>query len=443
VKRSSVVWEGSAMLTREENEILTRVGPGTPMGTLMRRYWVPALLDRELPEPDCPPVETRLLGEELVAFRQTDGRVVIVEAYCPHRRASLFWGRNEENGIRCVYHGWKFDAGGRCVDMPSEPAESTFKDKIAIASYPTFETGGVIWCYMGPPERQPPPPVFRWTQVPDTYRGVSRVWQESNWLQALEGGIDTVHGDFLHRGKPPGQESTEETVRGRAANISHSAKVEVVSTAYGYAYAGIRDAGDAKDFVRAYHWIAPWNQIRGYTLAPPHPYNSGHMWVPMDDENTMVFNWTYSLDNMPLTDAQRRLSGSGNELGVDIDIENGFRAVRNKRNRYLIDRQVQRTRTYTGIEGVNTQDRAVQESMGVIADRSLEHLGTTDQAIIATRRILLQAVKTVEDGGDPPGLDEMVNFLRAGESVLPHGASWFDEMRGFLFLMEQPAETDA
>jgi phthalate 4,5-dioxygenase len=428
------------MLTQEQNDALTRVGAGTPMGELMRRYWIPTLLSWEVAEPDSPPVEVRLLGEDLVAFRQTDGQVGMVSAYCAHRRASLFWGRNEENGIRCVYHGWKFDLDGRCTDMPSEPATSNFKDRVQIPAYPTYETGNVIWVYMGPPEKQPAPPLFPWTQVPDTHRGISKIWQDCNWLQALEGGIDTVHSNFLHGGRPPGLKYDESTARGRANNVSRAADVEVVPTDYGYSYAGIRSMPDDMSFVRGYHWVMPWNQIRGYTIDPGHPKNDGHMWVPVDDNNTIVFNWTYTLGEEPLSDRERSLAGSGNQLEVDIDIHDNFRSVRNRNNKYQIDRQVQKTQTYSGISGTNTQDRAIQESMGAIADRTLERLGTTDRAIITARRLLLKAVKTVEDGGDPPGVAPSYYRLRAGERIVPKGANWFEEMKGWLFSLEEPAE---
>jgi phthalate 4,5-dioxygenase len=173
------------MLSREDNTLLTRVERGTPMGTLMRRYWIPALLAREVAEPDGPPVRVRLLGEDLVAFRDTRGVIGLLDEFCPHRRASLFFGRNEECGLRCVYHGWKFDADGRCVDMMNEPADLQFKDKIFITSYPTVEVGGVVWAYMGPPDRRPAPPDFAWTRRPATHLQVSKVIQESNWLQGL------------------------------------------------------------------------------------------------------------------------------------------------------------------------------------------------------------------------------------------------------------------
>lgn len=428
------------MLSAEHNALLTRVGPATPMGTLMRRYWVPALLSWEVPEPDSAPVELRLLGEDLVAFRQSDGRVGLVAARCPHRGASLFWGRNEECGIRCVYHGWKFDLTGRCVDMPSEPEATNFQDKVHIPAYPTYEAGGVVWAYMGPPAKQPALPLFEWTQAPETHRGLTKVWQECNWLQALEGGIDTVHTNFLHFGKPARHASMDtgavafgsNTVRGRAVGFSKAAIVEVVPTDYGYTYGGIRLLPDASQFVRGYHWIMPWTQLRGYSLDVDKPEVDGHMWVPIDDENTMVFNLRYTYGTAPLTADEQALVGTGNQFGVDIDPET-FRSLRNKRNRYLIDRQVQKTQTYTGIVGVNTQDRAVQESMGPIADRTTERLGTTDRAIISARQQLLAALKQLEAGEDPPGVAPTYYRLRALEKVVPQDVSWFAAMRAELF----------
>jgi phenylpropionate dioxygenase-like ring-hydroxylating dioxygenase large terminal subunit len=445
------------MLTAEQNDKLTRVGAGTPMGNLMRRYWIPALLCWELPDPDCPPVEVRLLGEDLVAFRATDGSVGLVDAYCAHRRVSLFWGRNEENGIRCVYHGWKFDAGGQCVDMPSEPASSNFKDRVRIPAYPTYEAGGVVWAYMGPPEKQPAPPLFEWTQVPPEQRGLSKVREECNWLQAMEGGIDSSHSNFLHAGRPPGLRYDDNDARGRANNFSTAPTLEVVPTDYGYSYAGIRDMGpEGTNHVRGYHLVLPWMQIR--STGPGRI--SGHMWVPIDDYNSMIYNWSYIYDTEVASRTRSRRGeeeaghapnanplwfrdaklpvGAGNEFGVDVDPDNDFRSVRNRANKYMIDRHLQKTQTYTGITGINTQDRAVQESMGRIADRSLERLGTTDRAIIAARRFLQQAVDTVEDGGDPPGVAPTYYKLRAIEKVLPKDVRWFEAMKGELYQLPEP-----
>jgi phthalate 4,5-dioxygenase len=408
------------MLSREDNELLTRVGRSTPMGTTLRRYWLPALLAWELPEPDCAPVRVRLLGEDLVAFRDTRGRVGLLEEFCPHRRASLFFGRNEECGLRCVYHGWKFDADGRCVDMMNEPAEAQFKDKIAITSYPTVEAGGVIWAYLGPPAPQPEPPSFAWTRVPATHITVSKVIQESNWVQGVEGGIDTSHAPILHRlltseTKRPGFKPDNPFVRGKAPRL------ELDVTDYGYRYAGVRPLDEMTLHVRTYHFILPFHQIRPSRSESGVPLVAGHMWVPIDDETTMVYNWEYSVTE-PLTTEDRLERRLGNGP-LDVD-QKTFRSIRNRRNNYMLDRQVQKAESFTGIDGINTQDRAIQEGMGAIVDRSREHLGPADRAIIQARRLLLEAVKTVADGGTPRGVEATYADLAAAEAVLPKGTDW-------------------
>jgi phenylpropionate dioxygenase-like ring-hydroxylating dioxygenase large terminal subunit len=187
------------MTTREQNDVLCLTGPGTPMGDLFRRYWIPALLASEIPEPDCPPVRVKLMSERLLAFRDSDGKVGLIDEFCAHRGVSLWFGRNEEGGLRCPYHGWKYDVTGQCTEVPSEPVESGYCSKIKLKSYPCVELGDVIWAYMGPPELQPPLPGFEWARVPAAHRFVSKRTQECNWLQAMEGGIDSVHVSFLHR----------------------------------------------------------------------------------------------------------------------------------------------------------------------------------------------------------------------------------------------------
>src|SRR6202521_4168217 len=388
------------MLTHEENELVTRIEAGTPMGNTMRRYWIPALLASELPESDCPPVRVKLLGEDLVAFRDTEGRIGLLDEFCPHRRISLWLGRNEDCGLRCVYHGWKFDVDGNCVDQLNEPGENSFADKVHIKRYPALEMGGIVWTYMGPAEKQPPPPCFEFTQVEATHRHVSKVVEECNWLQALEGGIDTSHAPILHRAlrsstNRPGIDPRSPFVRGGPPNL------EVDPTAYGYRQAGIRKMPEGGKYVRAYHYVMPFTQLRPASLfgaGLPQDLSDagpGHFWVPMDDHTCMVWNFMYSL-NGEIGDEDRREYGNGN--GPDHVDQQTFRAVKNSRNNWGIERSVQKTDTYTGIEGVNTQDRAVQESMGPIVDRSEEYLGPADKAIIAMRRLLLQAIKTVQAG---------------------------------------------
>ncbi len=413
------------MLSKEENEIVTRVGPGTPMGNTLRRYWVPALLASEIPGPDCAPVRVRLLGEDLVAFRDSEGRIGLLDELCPHRLASLYFGRNEECGLRCVYHGWKFDVSGACTDMMNEPEENDFKHKIHTKAYPTVELGGLIWAYLGPAEKMPPAPKFAWTQAPETRRHVTKVIQENNWLQGLEGGIDTSHAPIMHRlisetSTRGGFKPSNPFVRGKAP------KLLVDLTDYGYQYSGIRPLGESEVHIRSYHFILPFHQIRPSKSETGQPLDAGHIWVPMDDENTMVFNWIFLKGDGALTeeDMLERSLGNG---PVHVD-QRTFRSYANKSNDYLIDRTVQREESFTGIEGINAQDRAIQESMGRIVDRSREHLGPADKAIIQARKKLRDAVRTVEGGGTPEGLGTTYYDLRAGEGVLPKEADWRQEL---------------
>jgi phenylpropionate dioxygenase-like ring-hydroxylating dioxygenase large terminal subunit len=409
------------MLSREDNELLTRVGPDTAMGATMRRYWIPAVLSREVAEPDGAPVRVRLLGEDLLAFRDSAGQIGLIDEFCPHRRVSLFFGRNEGCGIRCVYHGWKFDVEGRCVDMMNEPEDRSFAHKIRTTAYPTTEHGGIVWAYMGPREHMPATPKFAWTGQPDSHRHVSKVIQECNWLQGLEGGIDTSHAPILHRlittsSKRPGFKPTNPFVRGKAPTLA------VDLTDYGYQYAGVRPLDEASIHVRTYHFILPFHQIRPSRTEDGAQLIAGHIWVPMDDANTMVFNWIYSDAEAPLSEEERLETRLGNGP-ADVD-QTTFRSFKNRGNNYRLDRQVQKTESFTGIDGINTQDRAIQESMGAIVDRSREHLGPADKAIIQARRLLLDAVRTVQAGGTPRGVAPSYYTLRADEGVLPRDADW-------------------
>ena len=417
------------MLTKDENETLTRVEQGTPMGDLMRRYWLPTLLSSELPAPDCAPVRVRLLGEQLIAFRDTMGKVGLLSEFCPHRLTSMFFGRNEEGGLRCVYHGWKFDTAGNCLDMMNEPPGSDFHTKIKTTAYPVVEMGDLIWAYLGSEDKRPPEPRFEWTQVPSEHRLLTKNWQECNWLQALEGGIDTAHAPILHR------RITENTDRpGIAVNTNlvkgQAPKIEIDRTDYGYRYAGLRDLGDDRNVIRAYHYVMPFHQFRplqfGLQGQDPRSLIAGHVWVPMDDENCMVYNWMYNYAGQPLTDADKeeefQLGRGPGEMLPD------FRTKRNKSNDWMIDRQVQKYETFTGIEGINTQDQAIQESMGPIVDRSGENLANSDMAIVIARRMLLDAASTVADGGDPPGTGDSYYNVRAIDAILPSDVDWRESL---------------
>ena len=434
--------EGERMLNPEENELITHVGPGTPMGEVLRRYWLPALLAEELPEPDCAPIRVRLLGEDLVAFRDTEGRVGLIDEFCAHRCASLFLGRNEESGLRCVYHGWKFDVDGNCVDMPNEPIERgsgvpdpyqpgsvgaghalPFREKIHLTAYPTAELGGVVWTYMGPPELQHETPAMEWLRAPNSYRYVSKTVEYANFVQAIEGGIDTVHSSFLHNNN-----LADRTSLGRIDTAPH---LEVERTDYGFRYAGIRDARDKGLYVRIYQFVMPFHQFRSQQINKSGgtrqqvPLVKGHMWVPADDYNTSVFNWLYAVDDdKPLTPEFIEEEETG--AGRGPDGETLYRH-RTRENNWLIDREIQRTKTFTGITGLNTQDLAVQESMGRIVNRSKEHLGTTDRAIITMRQIMLEAARSLQDGVEPPGVDpNSYRHVRSADVLLPKGSTWQD-----------------
>lgn len=416
------------MLTAMENERVTRVGPGTPCGNLLRRYWMPACLSSELPDFDGAPLRLRLMGEDLIAFRDSNGQVGLVDAYCPHRRAPLFFARNEECGLRCVYHGWKFNRAGNCVDMPSEPAGTTLQAKVKLLAYPCFEQGGVVWTYMGPKDKEPPHPDFEWMRAPESQRHVSKTFEGCNYLQGLEGGLDTAHSSFAHNNNL--KSKSELRLRDKAPRI------EVERTDYGYTYSSHRSLGDDGFYVRAYHYFMPTGQQRGHVRTwdgkmTAVPRNFGHIWVPIDDVTTWVYNIHYNCDpRVQLTPALIAEHEAEFGRGPEDIIPGTFRLKRNRSNDYMIDRQAQKIKTFTGIEGVNTQDFALQENMmqgnmEPICDRSKEFLGTSDKAIVAMRRLLLEAIAVVEAGGDPRGLDPASHrFVRAWDNIVPAGTEW-------------------
>jgi len=411
------------MLTPQENDRLTRVGPGTPMGALMRRYWQPACLSSELPEDDGAPLRVRLLGEDLIAFRDTTGRVGLVDAYCPHRRAPLFFGRNEECGLRCVYHGWKFDRHGDCVDMPSEPPGTTLQAKVKLLAYPTTERGGVVWTYMGPKDAIPPEPDYEWTRAPAAHRFVSKTFENCNYLQALEGGLDTAHSSFAH--------NNHMSNRNEPRQRDRSPRIDVERTDYGYYYVSTRDMGADGKYIRVYQYMMPAQQWRASSVGwfggkNELPRIDGHIWAPIDDHTTHAYNIICAYDeSIVLTpewieDRESWMGRASNDL-----IPGTFRLKKNQSNDYGIDRSLQKKQVYTGITGINTQDFALQEGMGHIADRSREFLSTSDKAVVALRRLLLEAVEVVEKGGSPRGLDPAAyRAARPFDRIVPPGEDW-------------------
>jgi phenylpropionate dioxygenase-like ring-hydroxylating dioxygenase large terminal subunit len=389
------------------------------MGDLMRQYWLPAMLSRELPQPDSDPVRVMLLGEQLIAFRDTRGNLGLIQNNCPHRGASLFFGRNEEAGLRCVYHGWKFAVDGGCVDMPNEPAESDFRNKVKATTYPCKERGGIVWAYLGPKSVPPPLPDIEANMLPDGQ--ADAVFRECNWLQALEGDIDTSHLGFLHMGMLDAA-SMEPGTFGYYTIADRRPKYQVVDTDAGTMYGAYRPAEPPMVYWRIAQFLFPC-----YALIPGGVLGREILtraWVPVDDEHTMYFN-------MGAPGATRGMDFSL-ALPNTTDWYGRFRLAQNATNDYQIDRARQRSHaSFTGLSTIHLEDQAITESMGAILDRSNEHLGTADTMVIRTRRRLLDAARALaEQGTPPPGCeDPSVYHARSGSVFLPEGADWIEATR--------------
>ena len=424
---------------------IVRVGPGTPMGKFMRQYWLPAALSSEVTA-DGDPVRLMILCEKLIAFRDTSGRVGIMDHRCPHRGASLFVGRNEMNGIRCVYHGWKFDVDGNCVDMPSVPAHMDFKEKVHARAYKAAERNGLIWVYMGENQDNPPPlPEIEANMIPG-----SKIWclqRQCNWLQALEGDIDTSHVGFLHVGalQPedlPAGSPLIPTVANRAPEY------KVQGTEWGAMYGAYREAENGKQSWRAAHFLFPF-----WTMTPNIVLKTraiARAWVPMDDTHVMLFDITGGVDEgnpffttklkngEPMySKIRRKPNGTGwFDRWLPIDGEH---------NDWGIDREAQRNMThYTGIDNPSMQDQSITESMGPITDHSFENLAPTDQMIAFVRRRLVQAVRNCYEKQEPaPGAMGAGGFFgaRSGNFYADPEVSFPDAYKAELETAERwPAE---
>lgn len=426
-------------MREQDNVMLTRVGPDAPMGKLLRRFWLPALLEAEVAAPDCDPVELRLLGEDLVAFRDTAGRVGIVEAYCAHRRACLFFGRNEEGGLRCVYHGWKYDVHGRCIEMPSEPHDvSTVIDHIRITAYPTEVRGGVVWVYMGPSDEPiPAMPAFEWSTLPRLQRTAIKRFAECNWAQAVEGGIDSSHVSFLHRSTSA--DRSKAVLPGSTAKYSEMDRhpvFDVMAAAHGLWVTARRDAGEGRHYWRVTPFLLPF-----YTMIPPaldEPHFYGHAWVPIDDENT--WTWTFSASpTVPYTEEALEFHGGRDGRFGPLDAH--YRHRLNKSNRYGIDRDRQRRGNFTGIEGIPTQDAAITESMGSIVDRTREHLRHSDSGIIQFRRLMLRLASELLAGRVPDAARQGDLYrVRSASVLLPAGTPVLEGAASLLHPFGRPGD---
>ena len=421
------------MLPKEENELLCRVGPGTPMGNLLRQYWFPAIPSFELPSPDCPPIRVRMLGEDLVAYRDSTGEVGVFVQACPHRGASLFFGRNEEAGLRCVYHGWKFDTTGACVDMPSEPPESNFKSKVRVRAYPARDVNRVIWLYMGPRETPPPFPKFDICTLPIEQVSEPRLMmEEANWFQNLEGDIDSSHIDYLHS-RLRFDAINSNNINGQFAR-DRAPRMEVVPTDYGAFYSAKRKWDDqGNEWHRISQLILPFHT----QIAASSDRVSLRSWVPVDDHYTLQIVQSGNLKGVISQDehdlSSKQFDRAGGYMPANSDPRSKYYTVANKNNDYNRDYELERTTLFCGIISAgNLQDRAMTELMcnedGIepIYDRSKEHLGTTDSMVIASRRLYIKAAKALRDEGRLPGNvdNPEIGAVRSASVILPAGADW-------------------
>lgn len=413
------------MLTSAENDMLCRVENGAPMGEIFRRHWIPACLSEEVSEPDGNPVKIRLLGEDLVVFRDSEGKLGILDEYCPHRRASLAFGRNEECGLRCLYHGWKFDVDGNAMEMSSEPAGTGFLEKVKLKSYPAREGAGFVWVYMGPAETMPEfePPVFQPT--PDTRIATSKVVVNCNWAQILEGAIDSAHSSSLH---------SSDMVPARVAGASATDKIwqrpstdkaprlVVHRTPFGFRYTAIRrpiQNAQTHDYLRTTLFIAP------HTVHIPsnNLYNIAIMHVPMDDTHTYFYFIAFGGETCPDTEAWRKFL----HLQQGIDVDDQYRSYRTRENNYKQDRQAMKLGDFTGVPGIPNQDIVMWETMGPIADRALDKLGASDLAIVEFRKQMVEAAQNFQKDGMVIGRTEPhvpQRFLRSFEGVVPKTTDW-------------------
>lgn len=414
------------VLTPEENDLLCRVGRGTPMGELMRRYWVPVCLSEELPEPDCDPIRLRVLGEHLIAFRDTDGRAGVLQERCPHRGASLFFARNEEGGLRCLYHGWKIAVDGQILDTPCEPVESMLKHVVRANAYPTYERGDVVWAYLGPADKQPPLPDYWWMSLNKSQLAVGKIDYACSYLQGVEGTTDSAHNNALHSGFAY-MHWTEEQIRQLEetgfplVHMRRDQRHEMVNTPYGFRYGVTRlDPADpaGHHVISMTPFILPWSVYLDY---------SPHMFVPADDEHTWLFD-VRTRGGRPL-DREKELAARGERVGIDLGPDH--RKLRTLQMSYLQDRKAMRERkeswSYSGMPwGKPIQDMSVTESMGPIYDRQGEHLGVHDAMVIRLRECLLSALRRFMESGETPATDPSIAWsqIRGGAVVVPIDTPW-------------------
>jgi len=418
------------MLSAADNELLVRTGPGTAMGEYFRRFWLPVALSREL-ERDGPPMRVRMMGEEWVAFRDSAGRVGLVEPRCAHRGADLFFGRNEDCGIRCIYHGWKYDVEGRCVELPNVPAGTAYHGKIAIRAWPTREFGDMVWAYLGPREMAPELPQLDHGMLSAPHSYVTKRLQECNWAQSMEGAIDTAHFSFLHMPAPAVASNEAPDVaaderRMRWLRNDPLPQFTVLEHDVGFVVGGSRKAEEEGLYWRITQFMLPSHSVT--PSAMPGETYYGYTWAPVDDESCWIYVYAWHPDR-PLPKEERAKYEKGG-FGQFAALGPGFVPLANRGNDYLIDRAEQKHRSFTGVRGVAEQDALAQASQGTIADRTREHLTATDAAIVRFRRMMLEGAKALAAGREPQAPHRPQAYaLRSGGAVAAAGTAFEEVMK--------------
>jgi len=420
------------MLTSANNELLVRTGAGTAMGEYFRRFWQPVALSREIAEPDGVPIRVKVMGEDLVAFRDTQGRVGLIEPHCAHRGANLFFGRNEECGIRCIYHGWKYDVDGRCVEMPNVPPGSAYHGKISIKAYPTREFGDIVWAYLGPRERMPEAvPQLEFGTLPASHRYVTKRLQDCNWAHSMEGALDTAHFSFLHMPAPKLLSNENPNVaaderRLRWLRNDPMPQFTILEHDVGFVVGASRRADGKELYWRITQFMLPAHSVT--PSAMPGEIYYGYTWVPITDEACWIYVYAWHPERPISADERARFDKGG--YGQMAELGPGFVPLRNRANDFLIDREEQKHRSFTGVRGIAEQDALAQASQGVIADRAREHLTPTDIAIARFRRAMLEGAKALRDGKEPEAAQRHESYrLRSGGTIAPSDLPFEEVMR--------------
>lgn len=420
------------MLSTEENDLLTQVGHDTLMGRLHRQHWVAAMMSSELHVPSDRPVALRILGEDLVAFRDDNGIVGVMQRACPHRGASLTLARHEGCGLRCIYHGWMVGTKGDILETPNEPLRSRMKERVRHEAYPVVEAGGFVWIYMGDEEDPPPLPRFEWLDLPTDQVVVEKFFLRANWLQALEGSLDSSHSNYLHsdiirsdpdlHGEGVGESPYIDTKIRYRPTADGRPRLEVHDEPYGFRYVALRDPMDDPEhlvYARTTVYVAP-----AYVLIPQ-PMGHGLMpfYVPVDDTNTVVYIVRFADGEVLRESEVRELDG----VTIGQDVDENFNRFRNPGNHWLQDRAaILNGDLFCGINGIASQDAAVVESMGPIFDRTKEHVGAADLAVIHLRKLLLNALRELREKDIVFGLQKPVEYfaLRAWQRVIARDVEW-------------------